>query len=111
MLYIVFDSVVGVALLASFSEAATGVEKGGLKIFAKFTGKHQCQSLSFHQVAGLSSYEKKRLWQRCFPVNFAKLLRTPFLQKTSGRLLLSLADYEKFQMWTSFGNQAMWMPK
>ena len=27
---------------------------------------------------------KKRLLQRCFPVNFAKFLRTPFLQNTSG---------------------------
>ena len=27
---------------------------------------------------------KKRLWQRCFPVNFAKFLRTPFLQNTLG---------------------------
>ena len=32
---------------------------------------------------------KKRLWHRCFPVNFAKFLRIPFLQNTSGRLLLS----------------------
>ena len=31
----------------------------------------------------------KRLWHRCFPVNFAKFLRTPFLQNTSGRLLLT----------------------
>ena len=31
---------------------------------------------------------KKRLWHRCFPVNFAKFSRTPFLQNTSGRLLL-----------------------
>ena len=31
---------------------------------------------------------KKRLWHRCFPVNFAKFLRKPFLQDTSGRLLL-----------------------
>ena len=31
---------------------------------------------------------KKRLWHRCFPVSFAKFLRTPFLQYTSGRLLL-----------------------
>ena len=31
---------------------------------------------------------KKRLWHRCFPVNFAKFLRTSFLQNTSGRLLL-----------------------
>ena len=33
---------------------------------------------------------KKRLWHRCFPVNFVKFLRTPFLQNTSHRLLLSL---------------------
>ena len=25
---------------------------------------------------------KKRLWHRCFPVNFVKFLRTPFLQNT-----------------------------
>ena len=33
---------------------------------------------------------KKRLWHRCFPVNFAKFLRTPFLQNTSGKLPLTL---------------------
>ena len=27
---------------------------------------------------------KKRLWHRCFPVNFAKFLSTPFLQNGSG---------------------------
>ena len=32
---------------------------------------------------------KKRLRRRCFPVDFAKFLRTPFSQNTSGRLLLS----------------------
>ena len=31
---------------------------------------------------------KKRLWHRCFPVNFAKFLRTPFSQNTSGQLFL-----------------------
>ena len=31
---------------------------------------------------------KKRLWHKCFPVNYAKFLRTTFLQNTSGRLLL-----------------------
>ena len=35
------------------------------------------------------NFIKKRLWHRCFPVNFAKFLRTPFLQNTSGRLLLN----------------------
>ena len=33
---------------------------------------------------------KKRLQHRCFSVNFAKILRVPFLQNTSGRLLLKL---------------------
>ena len=31
---------------------------------------------------------KKRLWHRCFPVNFAKFLRTPFLTEHLGWLLL-----------------------
>ena len=33
---------------------------------------------------------KNRLWHGCFPVIFAKFLRTPFLQNTSGRLLLNI---------------------
>ena len=33
---------------------------------------------------------EKKLWHRCFPVNFTKFLRTPFLQNTSGQLLLAL---------------------
>ena len=37
------------------------------------------------------NFNKKRLWYSCFPVNFANLLRTPFLQNTSRRLLLK--DY------------------
>ena len=44
------------------------VKKGVLKNFAKFTGK---ETLA-----------------RCFPVNFTNILKTPFLQNTSGRLLL-----------------------
>ena len=31
---------------------------------------------------------KKRLGHRCFPMNFTKFLKEPFLQNTSGRLLL-----------------------
>ena len=50
-------------------------EKSFLRNFPKFTGKYQCQSLFFNKVAGLL---KKRLWHRCFPVNFAKFLRVPF---------------------------------
>ena len=31
---------------------------------------------------------KKKLWYRCFPVNFVEFLRAPFLQNSSGRLVL-----------------------
>ena len=66
------------------------VRKGALKNFTKFPGKHLCQSLFFNKVAGLSpaTLLKKRLWHKCFPVNFVKFLTTPFLQNTSKRLLL-----------------------
>ena len=33
---------------------------------------------------------KKRLWHRCFPVNFSNFLRTHFLHNTSRRLLLAI---------------------
>ena len=62
--------------------------------FAKFTVKHLCQNLFFNKVGSLrpATLLKKRLWHRCFPVNFAKFLRTPFLQNISGRLLLKLLE-------------------
>ena len=67
------------------------MKKGGLGNFTKFTGKNLCQSLFFNKVAGLcpATLLKKRLWHRCFPVNFVKFPRTFILQNTSGRLLLS----------------------
>ena len=37
----------------------------------------------------------QRLWRLCFPVNFAKVLRTPFLQNTSGRLVLVYVVYRQ----------------
>ena len=52
-------------------------EKNVLGNFAKFIGKHLCQSLFFITLL------KKILWHKCFPVNFAKFLRTHF-QNTSG---------------------------
>ena len=48
-----------------------------LKNFPNFTGKHQCWSC---RPQGL----KKRLQHRCFPVKFARFLRTTFLQNSSG---------------------------
>ena len=72
------------------SHRRCSVKKGVLRNFANFTGKHLCQSLFFNKAEGLrpASLLKKRLWHRCFPVNVAKFLRTPFLQNTSGRLHL-----------------------
>ena len=66
-------------------------KKGVLKNFTKFTGKHLCQSLFFNKVAGLrpATLLKKRLWHRCFPVNFVKFLRTPFYIEHLWRLLLT----------------------
>ena len=60
------------------------MKKGVLRNFAKFLGKHLCPSLFFNKVVGLRSATllKKRLWHRCFPMNFAKFLRKPFLQTT-----------------------------
>ena len=54
--------------------------KGVLRKFAKFTGKHLCQSL----------FLKKRLWHRhrCFPLNFVKFLKTHFLKEHLWWLLL-----------------------
>ena len=71
-------------------------KKGVLRNFTKFTGKHLCQSLFFNKVAGLraATLLKKRLGQRCFPVNFAKFLKTLFLQNTSVWLLLMSSIFE-----------------
>ena len=67
------------------------LKKGVLKNFPKLTGKHQCQSLFFNRTLNIY-FIKKGPWHRCFLVNFAKLLRTPFLQNTSGQLLTIIAE-------------------
>ena len=53
---------------------------GVLTSFVNFTGKHLCWSLFLkNQQAGAFLLHKKRLQRSCFPVKFAKFLRTPFL--------------------------------
>ena len=78
-------------------------KKGVLSNFEKFTGKRLCQSLLFNKVSLFfnkvaghrpETLLKKRLWQRWFPENFAKFLRTPFLKKHVWWLLLR--DKERF---------------
>ena len=82
------------------SHRRCSLKNGVLRNFAKFTGKHLRQSLLFNKVAGLrpATLLKKRICHRCFPVNFTKFLRTPFLQTTSERLLLEVAnEFSKFR--------------
>ena len=80
----------------SYSHQRCSVRKGGLRNFAKFTGKHLCQSLFFNKAC---NFIKKRLWNRCFPMNFAKFPRATFFQNTSGRLLLCFVwvDYARWK--------------
>ena len=61
------------SILSRSSHRRRSIEKDVLKNFEKFTGKHLFQSLFFNKVAGLRSGTllKKRLWHRCFRVNFA----------------------------------------
>ena len=60
------------------------------------TGKRLCQSPSFNKVTGflnkVATLLKKKLCNRCFPVNFVKFLRTPFSQSTFGRLILKVVS-------------------
>ena len=64
-----------------------------------------------------STLRSTRLWHMCFPVNFVKFLRTPFLQDTSGRLLLSVffnrlrLKLEWTIWWWQFGCNNAWTPE
>ena len=58
-------------------------KKGVLRNIPKFTGKHVCQSL-----LRPATLLKKRLWHRCFPMKFAKFLRTTFFTEHLWWLLL-----------------------
>ena len=49
-----------------------------LKNFAKFTGKYLCQCLFLIQLQDkVCNFVKKA--PRCFPANFVKFLRTPYV--------------------------------
>ena len=76
-------------------------KRGILRNFTKFFGKHLCQGLFFNKVAGPGTVTllKKRLWHRCFPVNYAKFLRTLFLQNTSGGCFCKF--FKEYARWSS----------
>ena len=56
-------------------------EKDALKNFAKFTGKHLCDSLIFNKVADLQFYLKKALAQ-VSSSEFCKISKNTFSHKT-----------------------------
>ena len=79
------------------SHRRCSIKKDVLTNFTKFTGKHLCQCLFFNKVAGLrpATLLKKRLWHRCFSVNFVKFLRKPFSQNISGRKMPDMPKTKK----------------
>ena len=85
---------VPISLRVVSSRAEVFCKKGILRNFAKFTGKHLCQSLFFNKVAGLrpATLSKNRLWHRYFTVNFVKFVRTAFLTEHLRWLLLSQSE-------------------
>ena len=58
-----------------------------LKNFSKFTGKRLCQSLFFN---------KKRLWHRCFLVNFCKISKSNLLIE---HLRATASDFDAVSLW------------
>ena len=66
-----------------FSEAAT---RGGVLLKKVFLVIWQ----NSRKTPEACNFIKKRLWHRCFPVYFAKFLKTPFLTEHFRWLLLSL---------------------
>ena len=74
----------------------SGRNCSGKKVFLKISQNSQENTCArvffFNKFAGLrpATLLKKRLWCRCFSVNFAEFLRTPFSQNTSEGLFLAL---------------------
>ena len=85
------------------TEAATG---GVLfkKVFLEISQNSQeniCVRVSFLIKKRPAHLLKKRPWHRCFPVNFVKLLKTPFLPEHLRWLLLSIASELMHWSWKS----------
>ena len=61
--------------------------------------KNTCVRASF-LIKLLAWGLKKRLWQRCFPVNFVKFLRTLFFTEHLWWLLLFITSSEWYYSWS-----------
>ena len=73
-------------------------QKQSPEVFCKFYRKTSMLESVFNKVAGLkaSNIIKNRLQHRCFPVKFAKFLRTPILNNICERLLLLSVTSEAY---------------
>ena len=89
-------------LLLRSSRPEVFYKKVVLRNFAKFTRKHLRQRVFFNKVAGLRLFIKKGLWHRCFLVNFAKFLRTPFVTEHMWWLLLNTVNISDVCFWFKF---------
>ena len=56
-------------------------KKSVLRNFAKFKGKHLCQSLFFNKVTGLSLQLLKKTLAQVFPCEFCEISKNTFLMK------------------------------
>ena len=95
------------------SEAATGgvLYKKVFLIISQNSQENTCTRVFFNKNAtlGPETLLKKRLWYRCFPVNFVKFLRTLFLQNTSERLFLTALRWKHLQQWlTTKSRYLLW---
>ena len=67
------------------------VKKGFLEILQN-SQENACARV-FLFLPQVCNFIKKRLWYGCFPVSFAKFLRTPFLQNTCGGCFCGLRSH------------------
>ena len=60
-------------------------KKGVLRYFAKFTGKHLCESFFFNKVAGLrpAKFIEKEILAQVFSCKFCEISKNTFFHRTS----------------------------
>ena len=75
------------------SNRSFSIKEAVLKNFAIFIGKHLCYTL-FNEFAGLQggNFITKRIQDRYFPVNIAKIFEKSILKDICERLLLYFID-------------------
>ena len=73
-------------------------EKGALWNFAKFTGKHLCQSLFFNKVAGQAcNFIKKETLAQVFSCEFCKISKNIFSHRTPPAAASLLMNFSNVQ--------------